>query len=431
MAMQQSPSRNQAGQIEQRLDLWSYLSILRRRWAFFVVPVVLVFGIGFSAVMLKKPVFLAEARILVESQQIPTELVRPTVTASAKERIQVIEQRVMTRENLLSLVEKYRLFPDRRQSLSSTQLLDMMRQSTKFQPFELDQARRRDGLIALTIAFEYEQPEVTMRIANELVTLILNEDARNRSSRAQETTNFLARELKKLEADLGTVEAQISEFKRRFSAEPIAEKAVTQLAELRADLQEKSAVFSSSHPDIVRLKRQVAALEKMVAQLSERETGLETLQNQRASIQKNLEGASQKLAAGRLGESLERAQFSERLEVLEQAIVPQKPFKPNRPKLLAMVFAAAMAAGVGAVTLIEMLDTTLRGTRDLARVCDPYMVAAIPYLSTKREVLERRVKAIFASGAAVAVMVAGVIGVHMFLRPLDQLWFAFMTRLLG
>ena len=101
----------------------------------------------------------------------------------------------MTRENLLGLVEKYRLFPDRRQSLSGTQLLDIMRQSTKFQPFELDQARRRDGLIALTVAFEYEQPEIAMRVANELVTLILNEDARNRSSRAQETTNFLAREV--------------------------------------------------------------------------------------------------------------------------------------------------------------------------------------------------------------------------------------------
>ena len=112
--------------------------------------------------------------------------------------------------------------------------------------------------------------------------------------------------------------------------------------------------------------------------MSERETGLETLQNQRASLQKNLESASQKLAAGRLGESLERAQFSERLEVLEQAIVPQKPFKPNRPKLLAMVLALAAVAGVAGVIAAEMLDTTLRGTRDLARVCDPYLVVAIP-----------------------------------------------------
>ncbi len=416
---------------EPGLDVWHYLSILKRRAAFFLVPLFLVFAVGFAIAMTMKPVFLAEARILVESQQIPTELVRPTVTASAKERIEVIEQRVMTRDHLLGLVEKYRLFPDRRQSLSGTQLLDVMRQSTKLQPFELDKTRRRDGLIALTVAFEYEQPEIAMRVANELVTLILNEDARNRSSRAQETTNFLAREVKKLESDLGAVEAQISDLKRRYNAEPISDKAVGQLAELRADLQEKLAVFSASHPDIVRLKRQVAALEKMVAQMAERENGLETLQNQRASIQKSLESASQKAAAGRLGESLERSQFSERLEVLEQAIVPQKPFKPNRPKLLALAFALAAAAGIACVIAAEMLDTTLRGTRDLARVCDPYLVVALPYLSTRKEALARRVKAIFASGTVATAAVAGLVGVHLFLRPLDQLWLAFMARLLG
>ena len=55
---------------------------------------------------------------------------------------------------------------------------------------------------------------------------------------------------------------------------------------------------------------------------------------QRISVQQNLETTSQKLAAARRGESLERDQFSERLEVLEQAVPPQKPIKPNRPKMI-------------------------------------------------------------------------------------------------
>ena len=106
------------------------------------------------------------------------------------------------------------MFPGKRQNMSATQLLDLMRQRTRLTPFELDQRRRSDGLtIALTIAFEYEQADIAMRVANELVTLILNEDARNRTSRAQETTNFLAREVKKLEGELGAIEAQIAEFR--------------------------------------------------------------------------------------------------------------------------------------------------------------------------------------------------------------------------
>ena len=64
--------------------------------------------------MLWPPTYLSEGKILVQSQQIPTELVRPTVTNAAQERIQVIEQRTMTRENLLAIIDKFQLFPDKR-----------------------------------------------------------------------------------------------------------------------------------------------------------------------------------------------------------------------------------------------------------------------------------------------------------------------------
>lgn len=418
---------------ERSFDPRLLLEILKRRWAYLLGPIAVILMVGTAYVMVLKPIYVAEARILVESQQIPSDLVRSTITATARERIQVIEQRVMTRENLLAIVNKYQLFPEQRRLMSGTQLLDAMRQSSRIQPFELDQARRRgDNLtIALTIAFEYEQPEMAMRVANELVTLILNEDSRNRSSRAQETTNFLAAEVKKLEAELGAVDAQISDFKRKFSREPVSEKTLLHLAEIKAELQEKSAVFSKTHPEIARLTRQVAALEKIVSQAAQVEGGLEALQNQRTAIQRNLENAAQKLSAGRLGESLEKAQFAERLEILEQAIVPQKPMKPNRPKMLAFVFAAAFGAGLACVMLMETLDKTIHSTRDVYRLYDPHLVVAIPYVATQKELLQKRLRAVVASSSAVAAVAGMIVAAHFFVRPLDQLWNVFWTRLVG
>ena len=72
--------------------------------------------------MLLPAVYVAEGKLLVELQQIPTELVRSTITASAKQRIQVIEQRIMTRENLLALADKYQMFAGRRQAMSGTEI---------------------------------------------------------------------------------------------------------------------------------------------------------------------------------------------------------------------------------------------------------------------------------------------------------------------
>jgi uncharacterized protein involved in exopolysaccharide biosynthesis len=410
--------------------MWSYVALLKRRKLLLILPFILVLVVGFVVTMALPPIFRSEARILVESQQIPTELVRPTVTAGAKERIQVIEQRVMTRENLLNIVEKFQLFPGKRQSLSGTELMDMMAVRARMQPLELESRRRNDLTIALTVSFEYEVPQIARGVANELVTLILAEDARNRTNRASETTRFLSREVKKLETDLGTIEGQIADLKRK-TVDAVPERVILQLATLRAELSEKSGIYANSHPELVRLKRQIAALEEITGKRSEVDNGLEALQNQRSALQKNLEVAGQRLAAARLGESLERDQFSERLEILEQAVMPTKPVKPNRPKMLAMVLALAMMAGVGSVVAAEVLNGSVRTTRDLYSLADPQLITSVPYIATKAELARQKAALRLGIVASVPIIVFGLVVVHLFVKPLDELWSAFMARLLG
>jgi hypothetical protein len=182
---------------------------------------------------------------------------------------------------------------------------------------------------------------------------------------------------------------------------------------------------------MIRLKRQIAALEKLASQTAQYETGLEALLNQRAAVQKNLETAGQKAQVARLGESLERAQFSERLEVLEQAIMPQRPTRPNRPKLLGLALAMALGAGMATVVAVETLTSGIRGPRDLHRVADAYLLVPIPYIATKKEVVTKRIRTALATSALVAAGLAGLVTTHMMFRPLDQLWFSFLARLLG
>jgi uncharacterized protein involved in exopolysaccharide biosynthesis len=307
----------------------------------------------------------------------------------------------------------------------------MMRQRTHVSTYALNNGRRGDGLtIALTIGFEYEQPQTAMLVANELITLILAEDARNRASRAQETTNFLAKEVKRLEASLGSIDAQIAEFKRTHTAETTTQKTSLQMALVMAELQEKSAIFSSTHPDVIRLKRQLAALEKAATLTAQVETGLETLQNQRAAFQRQLDSATEKFSAARLGENLERAQFSERLEVLEQAILPQKPFKPKRKKMLGFVLGLALAAGIGCMLVVEMLDGSIRLTRDVYAVAAPSLVQGIPYIATKDELRRQRLLLMVGAAALVAAFFAAILVVHFFVRPLDQAFASLISRLL-
>src|ERR1700751_2687509 len=91
-----------------------YFELARRRWLHFLIPFLLIAPAGLALAKLWPAVYVSEGRILVESQQIPADLVRPTVTTAAQERIQVIEQRTMTRDNLLAIADKFDLFPEKR-----------------------------------------------------------------------------------------------------------------------------------------------------------------------------------------------------------------------------------------------------------------------------------------------------------------------------
>jgi len=183
----------------QPADAKHYLGIAKRRFFHFLIPFALVLGVGSALVTIQLPIYLSEGRILVESQDIPTDLVRPTVTDTANQRIQVIQQLIMTRDNLWGLVNKYGLFAKQRDYMTTSQIIELMRERTKLQMVDLTRATQNNNLtIAVTLSFEYEDPAAAQRVANEFLTLILAEDARSRTTRASETTRFLGREVQRL-----------------------------------------------------------------------------------------------------------------------------------------------------------------------------------------------------------------------------------------
>src|ERR1039457_5163583 len=195
-----------------------YLNLLKRRLFYFAIPFLLIFVAGLFVAILWPATYLSQGKILVQSQQIPIELVRPTVTTLASERIQVIEQRVMTRDNLLEIAKKFQLFPEQKSLMQPTQVVELMRNSSKIEPLILMGHTSAVNAIAFTVGFEYHDPLIASKVANELVTRILDEDLRDRTSRATDTTKFLAREAQRLQNEGKAINAKIAEFKRTHPA---------------------------------------------------------------------------------------------------------------------------------------------------------------------------------------------------------------------
>ncbi len=252
-----------------------YWEVFKRRWAVFLIPVLSIAVIGTVGVLVWPPTYLSEGKILVQSQMIPSELVRSTVTNAAQERIQVIEQRTMTRDNLVAIADKFRLFPEKRTLMTVTELVELMKKQTKIVPVELQldfKQRTRAALenptIVFSVGFEYGDAATAAAVANELMTRILNEDLRDRTSRATDTTKFLSREVQRLQGENSALDAKIAQLRltQGKPANSSSSDTPSTLSQLKAELIQKGALYSDKHPLIQSLKRQIEALEKVASQ---------------------------------------------------------------------------------------------------------------------------------------------------------------------
>lgn len=183
-----------------------------RLW-YFVFPAVLLAAAFVSLAMFLPPTFRSTAHISVESQQIPEELIRSTITSNATERIEFIAQRVLTRSKVLETIDDLNLYAD--QDSSDTELVSKFRNNVTLDVVKSTGNQRRAQAISFTLSFDADKPGTAQLVANELVTLFLNENVKTRSERAAQTTEFIAEESERIREQITELEKQVAAFKQQ------------------------------------------------------------------------------------------------------------------------------------------------------------------------------------------------------------------------
>lgn len=200
--------------MEQSFDLSAIMSIAKRRFFYFAIPVVVVFGIAVAVAYALPKSYEATATILIESQRIPSQLALTTVTADSSERLKVIEQRLLARDNLLSIANEFSLYRDDNVTPSPTTIVDDMRESIEINQISVSRSRRNTQIVGFDVSFRYSSATTAARVTNRLVNSILSQNIETRLSRAAETSEFFQQQLQDLERELAAKESEIASFKR-------------------------------------------------------------------------------------------------------------------------------------------------------------------------------------------------------------------------
>ncbi|TDF84123.1 Wzz/FepE/Etk N-terminal domain-containing protein [Pseudomonas sp. H9] len=516
---------------EYEMSLNDYIAIIKDRALLLGLSIVVILAVTVVVAVTVPPIYQSTGTILVESQQISPELVSAGNNTFADERIEVIRQRVMTRENLLRIIDKYDLFADKGRRFSESDKIDLMRNSIVVATLSTYVKGRGEATVAFNVSFEHKRPEVAKEVANELVTLFLNENLKQRTERANETTVFLTQEANKLGAELASLENQLADFKQthanalpehqalrmsmlsrselefrevdrdyKTAQEELrylelelsaANSGLTTKAEsvrgtpadlpqdlpsLKAEYARLLTKYKDAHPDVIAVKRKIEALEatggrtlgastvsldvarvrtrigaaqERIASLAEQkrelvkkmegyeaeilqapqvERGLVTLMRDHDNARKKYEEIRAKEMGAKITESLEQENKAERFVLLEPPLMPEKPVKPNRKKIVALGLVLAPAGAGALVMLLEMLKSRVRGVGALESVLGKRVLVAIPYISTQAELAQRKKWRKLMVVAALVLVAIMLVILHMFYMPLDLLLFKALAR---
>ena len=296
------------------LDLKYYWAVFLRRLPYFLVVASLLSAVAVTLSFVLPPKYRSQASMLVEPQQIPGELAESMVPINAFEQIQIIEQRLMTRANLLDLAHKIGLDASQ-PDLTASEIVRDVRQSIEFIGFEPDVTKMRGvpGATIIGVAFEAPTPQLAYQGASELVNLILEENVKLRTGRAGDTLEFFQTEVERLEGDLARRSKELADFKTqnvqalpesmamlrsqqeraqaqlidlereeaslrnqrstvvwvfertgRSTATATLSPEEEQLQRLQSELVQAQAIYSASSPQVRVLQTQIAALGKLV-----------------------------------------------------------------------------------------------------------------------------------------------------------------------
>lgn len=198
------------------MDPKFYLALFLRRLPWFVLFLAIGSAVGLTLSRVLPPVFVAQARLLVESEQIPGSLAETTVRTQATEQLQIIQQRLLTRANLLELANRLQIYAPRPgqnpRRLDPDEIVADLRSRLRINVTGGAAPRRAAQATIVTISFPAATAQLSAAVVNEVVTQLLAENVRMRTAVAGQTLDFFEQEVQRLDRELAIRQERILSF---------------------------------------------------------------------------------------------------------------------------------------------------------------------------------------------------------------------------
>jgi polysaccharide biosynthesis transport protein len=497
------------------------LEIVRRRAMLAACVFAVVLAAAVSLALYLPDLYRATTLVVVE-RPISEAAVRTPLAGELESRLYVIKQEILSRDRLIALIERFNLYSDLRARAGIEEVLSQARDDISVQPAGPEQVSGRTKTVSFTLSYTGNSREKVADVTNAVAEFYVQQNQEMRSQEAIRTTEFLRAQLAEAKGNLDQQDGTMRAFANRYTgqlpqqvginlatlqrlntqlqlngeqqiriieqrdklfeglrgASALARESATadvspesierlrNIEEIRHQLSQSEAQFTEKHPDVVRLREQLAIMEREykaaeaedarkrqeAAQAAARAGNpnlpppefrrrtieglgveLEKLRKDEATLRQTIAAFEQRLESSpqreqdyavinrdynaakeqydsllkryeeaQMTQSLETDRAGERFRVLEPALPPEGPAAPNRFRLLIMGLLLAAAAAAAAVLIREQFDTAFHTVDELRDYTTVPVLVSIPPIGPTSEI--NRLKAAFAVVSTLAAI---------------------------
>jgi polysaccharide chain length determinant protein (PEP-CTERM system associated) len=305
------------------------LEVIGRRMWLILIPTIVGLFVALLYSSRIPNFYQSEMLIAIIPQRVPDTFVRSTITLRADERLDEISVQVKSRTNLEQMITVMGLYPEQRKRMPMEDVVGLMRNDliVGLEPMRRG-PRGPEPANAFHVRFTYTDPSTAAVVTQKVGALFVEQNSKGRGALARATNAFLDSELDQSRRELEAQEAKLEAFRRlhgkelptqlqtnleaarglqmqvqslvesiardrdrKLMLERLYREAATdapimsvlqrsggatqsatpagslqqQLQTLKSNLTALEGRYTSSHPDVVRVRGQIAELEQRIA----------------------------------------------------------------------------------------------------------------------------------------------------------------------
>jgi len=470
-----------------------YWAILRRRRWLLIIPTSLgvMGGVLLSLVLPEK--YTSHTIVLVDRPVVGDTYVKPVMTEDLNQRLASMKEQILSRTQLQHLVEQFGLYKKDANRVPMEALVERLQNSIAVTPLNPMQGTQSAGLPGFNVDVTFGEARVAQQICSEITSMFIKQNLHLHERQAEDTTQFMAKQLEDAKAKLDDQDAKLAAFQTHYvGALPDDEKttltlltgttqqleAVTQslnqalqdkaftesmlnqqvaarkssaegqnpqtleqqLGKLQDQLLSLQGHYTEEHPDVVKLKNEIADLQRKIqegpaarpgqpidqkaratviespeiqqlrAQLHQNEVAIRLKTAEQEGLQKQIRVLQARIQLSptiqqefkaltrdhqtaqdfyndllkkrnesQMATELEHRQQGEQFRVLDPPSLPERPSFPNRPLFGLGGLGAGLVLGLGLVQVAEWRDKSMRTKQDIEMHLGVPTLALIPW----------------------------------------------------